>query len=164
MTKPPAALLEFLYRYDPAIQSLALGLRTVVHEELAPCHEYIFAMRSKVVLLYGATERVIADGICNIGVFARHVTLAFPHGVDLDDRAGILRGTGKGMRHVRVHKLADLDRLQIRRYLRQARKHAGLTRRNRQTTGDVVTRVKPTVTSGRIFVGDGVSGVGRNRP
>src|SRR5438045_5736949 len=72
MTKPPPELLEFLYRYDPGIQSLALGLRRVIHEEMAPCHEYIFEMRSKVVLLYGATERVIATGICNIGVFARH--------------------------------------------------------------------------------------------
>src|SRR5260370_41610646 len=78
MTRPPRELLEFLDRYDPGIQSLALGLRKVVHEEMAPCHEYIFEMRSKVVLLYGATERVIADGICNIHVFARHVLLGFP--------------------------------------------------------------------------------------
>ena len=78
MTQAPRELLEFLHRYDPAIQSLALAVRTVVHQELAPCHEYIFEMRSKVVLLYGATEHVIADGICQIGVFARHVTLAFP--------------------------------------------------------------------------------------
>ena len=71
MTKPPRELLEFMFRYDRAIQSLALGLRTVVLEEMAPCHEYIFAMRSKVVLLYGPTPRVIEDGICHINVFAR---------------------------------------------------------------------------------------------
>jgi hypothetical protein len=64
MARPPRELFEFLFRYDPAVQSLALGLRKVVHEEMAPCHEYIFEMRSKVVLLYSATERVIADGIC----------------------------------------------------------------------------------------------------
>ena len=67
--------------------TLALGLREVVYQELAPCHEYIFEMRSKVVLLYGATERVIAHGICNINVFARHVLLGFPRGTDLDDPA-----------------------------------------------------------------------------
>ncbi len=75
--KPPPELLEFLYQYDGRVQTLALGLRQVVHEEMAPCHEDIFAMRSKVVLLYSATERVIADGICNIAVFTRHVTLGF---------------------------------------------------------------------------------------
>jgi hypothetical protein len=142
MTRPPPELLEFLYRYDPGVQSLALGVRKVVHEEMAPCHEYIFEMRSKVVLLYGATERVIADGICNIGVFARHVTLGFPRGTDLDDPAGALQGTGKTMRHIRLTKLLDLDRPEIRRYLRQARKNAGLKRRRRGSADEVVTRVK----------------------
>jgi len=142
MTKPPRELLEFLYRYDAGIQSLALGLRKVIHEEMAPCHEYIFEMRSKVVLLYGATERVIATGICNIGVFARHVSLGFPRGTELDDPAGILQGTGKAMRHITLKKLSDLDRPEIRLYLRLARKHAGLKRRHHQTADEVVTRVK----------------------
>jgi hypothetical protein len=143
MTKPPPELLEFLYRYDLGIQLLALGLRRVIHEEMAPCHEYIFEMRSKVVLLYGATERVIADGICNIGVFARHVTLGFTRGTDLEDPAGLLQGTGKAMRHIRLKTLSDLDRPDIRRYLRQARKHAGLQRRRPGTATAVVTKVKP---------------------
>jgi hypothetical protein len=142
MTRPPRELLEFLYRYGPLIQSLALGLRRVIHEEMAPCHEYIFEMRSKVVLLYGATERVIEDGICNIGVFARHVNLGFPRGTDLDDPAGVLQGTGKAMRHITLEKLSDLDRPEIRAYLRKARKHAGLKRRRHRTADEVVTRVK----------------------
>jgi hypothetical protein len=142
MRRPPRELLDFLYRYDSAVQSLALGLRNVVHEEMAPCHEYIFEMRSKVVLLYGATERIIADGICHISVFARHVTLGFPRGVDLDDPAGILQGTGKAMRHIRLTKLSDLDRPEIRACFRQARKRAGLKRR--RPGDEVVTRVKPT--------------------
>jgi hypothetical protein len=142
MARPPRELLEFLFQYDPAVQSLALGLRKVVHEEMAPCHEYIFEMRSKVVLLYGATEHVIADGICNIGVFARHVILGFPRGINLNDPAGVLQGSGKAMRHVTLNKLSDLDRPEIRLYLRQARRNAGLKRRSHRTADEVVTRVK----------------------
>jgi hypothetical protein len=142
MTRPPPQFLEFLYRYDPAVQSLALGVRRVVHEEMTPCHEYIFEMRSKVVLLYGKTERVIADGICNIGVFAHHVTLGFPRGTDLNDPAGVLQGAGKAMRHIKLRKLSDLDRPEIRQLLRQARKHAGLKRRRDAADAAVVTRVK----------------------
>ena len=142
MTRPPRELVEFLYRYDPAVQSLALGLRKVVHEEMTPCHEYIFAMRSKIVLLYGATERVIEDGICHINVFARHVNLGFARGADLDDPAEVLQGTGKAMRHITLEKLSDLDRPEIRACLRQARKRAGLERRRHRTADDVVTRVK----------------------
>jgi hypothetical protein len=142
MTQPPHELLDFLHSYGPAIQSLALGLRTVVLDELAPRHEYIFAMRSKVVLLYSTTEHVIADCVCSINVFARHVTLAFHRGADLKDPHGILRGTGKAMRHIRVAKLSELDRPELRTFLRQARKRAGLTRPDRRTANDVVPRVK----------------------
>jgi hypothetical protein len=140
--KPPPELLEFLYPYDRAVQSLALGLRSVVLEEMAPCHEYIFQMRSKVVLLYGPTERVIKDGICLVGVFTKHVNLGFMHGADLDDATGVLRGGGKAMRHITLKKLSELDRPEIREFLRQARKRAGLTRRRGRTVDEVVTRVK----------------------
>jgi hypothetical protein len=142
MTKPPRELLEFLYEYDPAIQSLGLGLRKVVLEETAPCHEYIFAMRSKVVLLYGPTERVIADGICLICVFTKHVNLGFMRGADLEDASGVLQGNGKAMRHITLKKLSELDRPEIRAYLRQARKRAGLRRPRQRTADAVVTRVK----------------------
>ena len=144
MDAPPRELLEFLYRYDRGVQTLALGLRKVIHEEMAPCHEYIFAMRSKVVLLYGSTEHVIADGICNIGVFRKHVTLGFTRGADLKGPARILQGSGKLMRHITVKKLSELDRPEIRAFLRQARRHAGLKRRNPPTPAEVLTRVKPT--------------------
>jgi hypothetical protein len=142
MTKPPPELLEFLYSYGLAIQSLALGLRKVVLEEMAPCHEYIFAMRSAVVLLYGPTERVIKDSVCHISVFTKHVNLAFPHGADLEDAGRVLRGTGKAMRHITLKKLSDLDRPEVRAYVQQARRRAGLRRPRRRTVDDVFTRVK----------------------
>ena len=128
MTKPPRELIEFLYRHDANIQSLALGLRTVVLDELAPCHEYIFQTGSRVVLLYGPTHRVIKDGICLVVVYTRHVNLGFMHGADLTDKRGVLQGSGKAMRHLSVKKLSELDRPEIRSLLRQARTRAGLIR------------------------------------
>jgi hypothetical protein len=140
MVEVPPQLLVFLRPYDPEIRSLALGLRTLIHEEMAPCHEYIFAMRSKVVLLYGATERVIDDGICHVNVFVRQVNLGFSRGIELEDPAGVLQGTGKAMRHITLKTLIDLRREDIRSFLRKARRHAGMARR-RQSPAEVVTRV-----------------------
>jgi hypothetical protein len=149
MTRPPRELLEFLYGYDPGVQSLALGVRKVVLEELAPCHEYIFRMRSKIVLLYGPTERVIKDAIGMVSVFTKHVNLGFMHGADFKDARGVLQGSGKAMRHITMRKLSDLDRPEIRVFLRQARKRAGLKRRRDETAGEVVTRVKRTSPTSR---------------
>ena len=142
MVKPPRELLEFLYPYDAAIQSLALGLRTVVIEEMRPCHEYIFSMKSKVVLLYGATDKVIKDSVCAINVLTRHVNLGFHRGADLKDADRVLQGTGKTWRHIGLKNLSELDRPEIRAYLREARKRAGLERPRNRTPDGVVTRVK----------------------
>src|SRR4029077_4914066 len=81
------------------------------------------------------------DAICDINVFVRHVNLGFPRGADLSDPAGVLQGDGKDMRHISLKKLSDLDRPEIRAYLRQARTHAGLKRR-RRAADEVVTSVK----------------------
>ena len=100
-------------------------------------------MRSKVVLLYSASERVIADGICSIGVFRRHVTLTFVEGVDLPDRGESLRGAGGTMRHIRIRSSADLGRRDLRVFLRQARALAGMPPRRRDAHAQVSTRLKP---------------------
>ena len=144
MKKAPSELIEFLRRYDPGVQTIALGLRQVVHEEMAPCHEYIFSMRHTVVLLYGPTDRVIEDCVCQISVHRKYANLQFTHGVDLDDSSGALEGTGKRMRHIKVKTLSDLKRAEIRACLRQARKNAGMTRPRQRKVDDVITVVKTT--------------------
>jgi hypothetical protein len=143
----PAELIEFLARYDPAIHSLALSLRQVVLHAIAPCHEYIFKMRSKVMLLYGATARVMTDGICQIAVLRHHVTLVFPDGVDLEDPTRVLRGSGRTMRHVRVMASSDLARPELGLLLRQARALVGVAGQPRRGRPEVVTRVKTSETS-----------------
>jgi hypothetical protein len=123
------------------VQSLALEARATIHRALAPCHEYIFQMGSRVVLLYSTTGRVLADGICQLGVFRNHVTLVFPQGIDMQDRAGLLRGSGTVMRHVRLLTSADVTRPEIADYLAQARDLASPRRRSR-AGAKVITRVR----------------------
>jgi hypothetical protein len=92
--------------------------------------------------LYAATEKVIRDNVCAIGVFSKHVTLGFRQGKDLKDPGERLEGAGKTWRHLRLKTLSDLDRAELRTFLRQARKLAGMKRRDRRHPGDVVTKVK----------------------
>lgn len=122
--------------------SLALALREIVHDELTPCHEYIFDMRSRLVLLYSTTERVIADGICHFAMNTRHITLGFLQGADMDDAPGLLRGSGKTMRHIRIERAADLAHPALRAYLRQARKLAGMKRKQPGEAPRITTKIK----------------------
>ena len=138
----PHQLLEFLYRYDPAIQSLALGVRKVVHEEMAPCYERIFSMRHTVSMVYSATAKVIKDGLCIITVHKKHVNLLFFRGSELRASGTMLLGAGKRMRHITLKRLSELDRPEIRACLREARRVAGLKRPPRGTGREVITTVK----------------------
>ena len=44
-----------------------------------------------------------------VGVFTNHVNVGFFHGASLPDPAGLLEGTGKYMRHVKVKPGHDVD-------------------------------------------------------
>jgi hypothetical protein len=121
--KPPAALIKFLKPYDRAIQNLALDLRSLVLEEMAPCYENIYDAYSAVAIGYGFSDR-LSDGVFHIAVYASAVNLGFNDGATLDDPLGILEGTGKRIRHIKIKKQADLARPEIRVYVRRALKNA----------------------------------------
>src|SRR6266498_1324667 len=91
---PPAALLKFLKPYDRSIQELALGLRSLVLEEMTPCYENIYDAYSAVAIGYGSSDR-LQDGVFHIAVYAKHVNLGFNHGATLADPLGILKGSGR---------------------------------------------------------------------
>jgi hypothetical protein len=120
---PPPALIKFLKPYDHAIRDLALKVRAVVLEEMAPCHENIYDAYSAVAIGYGPTGR-LSDGICHIAVYSKHVNLGFNDGATLPDPKGILHGTGKMIRHITVKTAEDVTRPEIRAYLRHAIKRA----------------------------------------
>jgi Domain of unknown function (DU1801) len=120
---PPKELIKFLRPYDPSVRELALGLRELVLQEMAPCYENIYDAYSAVAIGYGTSDR-LSDGIFHLAVYSKHVNLGFNDGATLDDPKGILQGRGKRIRHIAIRSLDDLKRPEIRSYIRRARKEA----------------------------------------
>src|SRR5438876_12138891 len=124
MTHPaPADLIKFLRPYDPQVQELALTLRALVLDEMAPCYENIYDAYSAVAIGYGTSDR-LRDGIFHIAVYSKHVNLGFNDGASLADPQGILLGAGNQIRHLTIKTPDDLARPEIRAYLESARKFA----------------------------------------
>ena len=71
--------------------------------------------------------------VCGIGNYPRWISVYFFGGADLDDPDGILEGTGKGMRHVKLREPKDAERPALKRMIRRAFR-AG-TAMSRQTVG-----------------------------
>jgi hypothetical protein len=142
---PPAALIKSLKPYDPAIQKLALSLRSLVLEEMAPCHENIYDAYSAVAIGYGPTDR-LSDGVFHIAVYTKHVNLGFNDGATLPDPLGILKGGGNRIRHITIKTPVDLVRPAIRSYVRRARKLAiADARKLGETVPKNIDRVVSTV-------------------
>ncbi|MBI5671023.1 MAG: DUF1801 domain-containing protein [Chloroflexi bacterium] len=49
--------------------------------------------------------------------YQNHVNLGFARGVSLPDPAGLLEGTGKKARHVKLRTAEDVDNLAVRELL-----------------------------------------------
>jgi len=122
---PPKELLQFLEPYDRPIRELALATRSLVLEEMAPCAENMYDAYSAVALGYGSSER-LKDGVVHIAVYAAHVNIGFNHGNELDNKKGLLQGTGRRLRHITIKSVADLRNPAVRQYLRAAYKLAGM--------------------------------------
>lgn len=48
------------------------------------------------------------------------MNLGFNHGASLSDTRGLLEGTGKALRHIKVHTLAEAEHPGLRQLLREA--------------------------------------------
>lgn len=116
---PPRQLIKFLKPYERAIRDLALGLRKLVLDEMAPCYENIYDAYSAVAMGYGTSDRM-SDGIFHIAVYPKHVNLGFNCGATLADPDEILEGSGKQIRHIPIKAPEDLLRPEIRSYVRRA--------------------------------------------
>src|SRR5207245_3474376 len=104
---PPRELLKFLKPYDAPVRDLALQLRELLLEEMAPCYENIYDAYSAVAIGYGTSER-LRDGTFHIAVYSKHVNLGFNDGATLDDPKGILQGAGNQIRHITIKTAADI--------------------------------------------------------
>ncbi len=70
--------------------------------------------------------------VVGIGTFRTYATLFFSRGRDLDDGSGLLQGSGKDARFIRLREPKDAGQPALRRVLRKAL--AGGTKSNARAT------------------------------
>ncbi|MBL4568873.1 MAG: DUF1801 domain-containing protein, partial [Flavobacteriaceae bacterium] len=64
------------------------------------------------------------DCYCAIIVYSKHINISFPSGTSLSDPEGLLQGTGKRIRHIKIRNLKDVKVPSIKRLLLDARDKA----------------------------------------
>jgi hypothetical protein len=69
---------------------------------------------------YGVGPKKMSEHFCYIGLYRNRVNLGFFYGADLEDPEGLLEGTGKKLRHVKVVDPAVLENPAVRGLVRLA--------------------------------------------
>lgn len=110
-------LEDFLSQFAPEVRNLALALRDLVYEIEPTAIEQIDVPAHLLAYGYARTYKHL---ICVIILYREYVNLGFPIGVDLPDPEGLLQGTGKRARHIKITGLAQVDEPEIAEMIQAA--------------------------------------------
>ena len=110
-------LQSFLKAYSSEVRDLALGARELVLRLVPKAQEKVH--RPWKTVAYGLSRK-----FCSISPYRSFVNLHFHQGASLPDPSGLLQGTGKSARHVRVASATDLRRPALSALIRAASRQA----------------------------------------
>jgi hypothetical protein len=104
--------------FDPAVKTIAIGLRSLI-TSIHPDFLEVAWPRQKIAS-YGIGPKKMSEHYAYIAPQSTYVNLGFYHGVALKDPAGLLEGSGKRLRHVKIESLTPATRKELARLLEAA--------------------------------------------
>ena len=99
-------LWEVMSDRPDAVVEIALAARKSVLKAAAGCSEFVGETYC-VLNLFSFTGKH-GQAFIHIATYSKHVNLGFNHGARLDDPEGLLEGTGKVIRHIRINSKSQL--------------------------------------------------------
>lgn len=113
----PQTVEQFLSTYPADVQVLALRARELVQEIVPDVREQVYEAYKTIG--YGSVTKQDAM-FCYIAPLKDRINLGFYRGVVLPDASGLLEGTGKLLRHVKVRSMEELERPALRQLIMDA--------------------------------------------
>jgi hypothetical protein len=104
--------------FSPEIQAIARRLRELIEAVHPEAVEVVWSRQG--IAGYGIGPKKMSEHYAYIAPQTKHVNLGFYYGAALPDPAGLLEGTGKAMRHVKVRSPAETDDEALRQLLQEA--------------------------------------------
>ena len=105
---------------DPAIAQICRRLRELVYEDDPNSVEVV--RLGDGAASYGLGTKKMSE--CHVYIMPKgaYVNLGFYNGVDVPDPAGLLEGTGKRLRHIKIRSLDDANNPAVRTMITEALK------------------------------------------
>ena len=102
---------RFVAKVDPPLRLIVEALRTMIRSEVPALQEE---------LKMDVPWYSLREGVCYIAPYSKHVNLGFQFGAQIKDPKKLLEGTGKNLRHVKIHSPEEARSPDIRALLRAA--------------------------------------------
>jgi len=113
MTKDPkvAQFLVEIEALDAEKASIIEALRSLV---------FRIAPHAREKMMYGGIIFVSDRPFCGLFVRKEHITIEFDRGAEMGDPRGLLEGSGRHRRHLKVHSYNDIKQKQAEFYITQS--------------------------------------------
>ena len=108
---------ELMGNYTPGVRGIAVKTRRLV-KKLLPGTQEVVRMGWKAATY--SPDGGMKNAICSLGPQKSHVNLVFSKGAALKDPKGLLEGTGKSIRHVKIREAGDVDSKDLESLIREA--------------------------------------------
>lgn len=109
----------FLEKYTPAIRTQLSDARAKLRAFFPRGFELVFDNYNALVFAFSPTERP-KDAFISVAGYPKWVTLFFLYGTNLADPRGLLEGTGKQVRSIRLKRPEDMDTKGVAALIQQA--------------------------------------------
>lgn len=112
---------EVLERASPGVAAIARRTRELILKVMPDAVELVWPKQR--IMSYGVGPKKMSEHFCYIGVMKEHVNLGFYYGADLKAPAGMMEGSGKALRHVKITSLGQLEDPDLLRLIKAASVH-----------------------------------------
>ena len=100
------------------VQEIARRLRDLIVEVYPDVVEVPWPRQR--IVGYGVGPKKMSEHFCYIGAHREHANLGFYYGAELPDPEGLMAGTGKKLRHIKVRDAEGIGQSSLRRYIQLA--------------------------------------------
>jgi len=115
-------------RAPKEMQEISRTLRGVMAEAMQGVTEVPWVKQGNVG--YGVGPKKMSEHFCYIMPAFKHVNLGFFYGANLDDPNGVLEGTGKLLRHVKVRSVEEARAPALKELVKQASSYLPRLKKN----------------------------------
>jgi hypothetical protein len=124
--KPPKETLDTEFEnlisgYTEHIREISIAARNLMYSILPGLTEIIWHQQK--ICGYGTGPKKMSEHFCYIAPCKNHVNVGFHYGSELTDPDGLMEGTGKLMRHIKIKKITELDNPALTELIQHATNH-----------------------------------------